>query len=102
MFLGLANCIAGFRFASNNRAMYIFIAATVLMFIFVGTVLFFKRRQRARKGAMHTPAANNFREGQESGHAYAGAGGEASLPLYDQGGIPLQSYANNQAPPVYR
>lgn len=98
MGLGLANCIAGFRFASNNRATYIFIAAMVLMIIFVGTVLFFKRRQRARKAPMNTPAAANFREGQES-TAYQG---EAALPLYDQGGIPLQSYANNQAPPVYR
>jgi hypothetical protein len=98
MTLGVANCIAGFRFASNNRGMIIFIIAAVIMVIFVATVLFFKRRQKARKAPMVTPAAYNFREGQEA-TSYTG---EAPLPLYDQGGIPLQSYANNQAPPVYR
>jgi hypothetical protein len=99
MGLGLANCISGFRFAGNNRATIIFIVAMVLMFIFVATVLFFKRRQQARKAPMNTPAAANFREGQAAAPAYTG---EAPLPLYGQGGIPLQSYANNQAPPVYR
>lgn len=99
MSLGLLNCISGFRFASNNRGMIIFIIAMVLMLIFVGTLLFFKRRQRARKAPMNTPAAANFREGQAAAPPYTG---EAPLPLYGQGGIPLQSYANNQAPPVYR
>ncbi|KAJ9605648.1 hypothetical protein H2200_009497 [Cladophialophora chaetospira] len=97
--LGLANCIAGFRFASNTRATIVFAIAAVLMLIFVGTVLFFNRRQKARKAAMNTPAAVNFREGQASAPSYST---EAPLPLYGQGGIPLQSYANNQAPPVYR
>jgi len=46
-----------------------------------------------RKGAMNTPAAFNFREGgMESGGP--------PPPLYGEGGIPLQSYANT--PPVYR
>jgi len=96
--LGLGNCIWGFRFASNNRASIGFIIATVLMIIFVSVVMFFKRRQQRRKGVMNTPAAVNFRQGQ-SQPEYTG---EAPLPLYDQGGIPLQSYANNQGPPVYR
>lgn len=104
--LGLVNCIAGFRFASNNRGTIVFIIAMVLMIIFVGTVTFFKRRQNMRKQPMNTPAAANFREGQAAGPApgYQGAGysAEAPLPLYGQGGIPLQSYANDQAPPVYR
>ncbi|EXJ66491.1 uncharacterized protein A1O5_10160 [Cladophialophora psammophila CBS 110553] len=97
--LGLANCIVGFRFAENTRATIVFAIAMVLMLIFVGTVMFFKRRQQQRKGPMNTPAAANFREGQSERSNYTG---EAPLPLYGQGGIPLQSYANNQAPPVYR
>ena len=96
--LGLGNCIYGFRFASNNRAAIVFAVAVVLMIVFVGAVMFFKRRQQRRKGVMNTPAAANFREGQSE----PGYSSEAALPLYGQGGIPLQSYANNQAPPVYR
>ncbi|ETI27076.1 hypothetical protein G647_09758 [Cladophialophora carrionii CBS 160.54] len=99
MGLGLLNCISGFRFAGNNRATIIFVVAMVLMLIFVGTVLFFRRRQQARKAPLNTPAAANFREGQAEAPSYTG---EAPLPLYGQGGIPLQSYVNNQAPPVYR
>ncbi|KIW84629.1 hypothetical protein Z517_00017 [Fonsecaea pedrosoi CBS 271.37] len=98
--LGLANCIVGFRFADNTRGTIIFAIAMVIMFIFVGTVTFFKRRQQQRKAPMNTPAAANFREGQQS--EPPNYTGEAPLPLYGQGGIPLQSYANNQAPPVYR
>ncbi|OAP64045.1 hypothetical protein AYL99_00017 [Fonsecaea erecta] len=97
--LGLANCIVGFRFADNTRATIVFAIAMLLMLIFVGTVTFFKRRQQQRKAPMNTPAAANFREGQAEPPNYTG---EAPLPLYGQGGIPLQSYANNQAPPVYR
>ena len=78
--------------------MIVFIIAAVLMIIFVATVLFFKRRHRARKGVMNTPAANNFREGQAAPEYSS----EPHLPLYGQRGIPLQSYANNQAPSVYR
>jgi hypothetical protein len=105
--LGLSNCFWGFRFASNDRASYVFLAATVIMILFVGGVTFMARRQKMRRGAGMTPAAMNFREGQQMGGTtvYSGAPGpaaESQLPLYDQGGIPLQSYANTQAPPVYR
>lgn len=94
--LGLANCIVGFRFADNTRPAIVFSILMVLMFIFVATVIFFKRRRQQRKRPMNTPAAANFREGQGQ-QEYTG---EAPLPLYGQGGIPLQSYANS--PPVYR
>jgi hypothetical protein len=107
--LGLSNCFWGFRFASNDRASYVFLAATVIMILFVGGVTFMARRQKMRKGAGMTPAAMNFREGQttQGNMPYGGAGAgphaaESQLPLYDQGGIPLQSYANTQGPPVYR
>ncbi|EXJ61514.1 hypothetical protein A1O7_01942 [Cladophialophora yegresii CBS 114405] len=99
MGLGLINCISGFRFAGSNIAMIVFIVAMFLMLIFVGTVLFLKRRQRARKAPLNTPAAANFREGHAAAPSYTG---EAPLPLYGQGGIPLHSYVDNQAPPVYR
>ena len=98
--LGLVNCFVGFRFAGNNRGIIVFAIAMVLMIIFVGSVTFFSRRQKMRKGAMNSTAAANFREGQmEPG--YAAQAQQQPLPLYSQGGIPLQNYANNQ-PPVYR
>ncbi|KAJ9495471.1 hypothetical protein LTR99_010185 [Exophiala xenobiotica] len=91
---GLINCFVGFNFAGNNRGMIIFGIAMLLMLIFVGSLTFFKRRQKLRKGPMNTPAAMNFREGQmEPGQA------GPPPPLYGEGGIPLQSY---NAPPVYR
>lgn len=93
--LGLVNCFVGFNFASNNHGMIVFGIAMALMFIIVGGLMFFKRRQKMRKGPMNTPAAFNFREGQmEPGNA------GPPPPLYGEGGIPLQSYANT--PPVYR
>ncbi|KAI1620419.1 hypothetical protein EDD37DRAFT_674626 [Exophiala viscosa] len=91
--LGLVNCFVGFNFASNNHGMIVFGIAMLLMFIIVGSLTFFKRRQKMRKGAMNTPAAFNFREG-ESGNA------GPPPPLYGEGGIPLQNYTNT--PPVYR
>ncbi|KIX04546.1 uncharacterized protein Z518_05416 [Rhinocladiella mackenziei CBS 650.93] len=97
---GLINSFIGFNFADNNRRGMILLAiAIVLMLTFIGTVLFFKRRRQVRKGPLNTPAAANFREGQmEPG--YADRQHPQSLPLYGQGGIPLQNYANT--PPVYR
>ncbi len=92
---GLVNCFVGFNFAGNNRGMIIFGIATLLMLIFVGTLTFFKRRQKLRKGPMNTPAAMNFREGQMEPRQ----AGPPAAPLYGEGGIPLQSY---NAPPVYR
>jgi hypothetical protein len=105
MGLGLANCISGFRFASNNRAAIVFGVAAIIMLIFLGTVLFFKRKQNARKRVMNTPAAQNFREGQAVGPGAPGSTAytnESQLPLYGAGGIPLQSYAESQPPPTYR
>ncbi|KAK4940914.1 hypothetical protein LTR10_019068 [Elasticomyces elasticus] len=93
--LGLVNCFVGFNFASNNHGVIVFGIAMLLMFIIVGSLTFFNRRRKMRKGAMNTPAAFNFREGgMESGN------GGPPPPLYGEGGIPLQSYANT--PPVYR
>lgn len=99
--LGLVNCLVGFRFAGNTRATIVFAIAMIIMFIFVGTLLFFKRRQRQRKAPMNTPAAVNFREGQmEPEYAGGGQQQQEPLPLYGQAGIPLQTYANT--PPAYR
>jgi hypothetical protein len=100
MTLGLANVFGGFHFAGNNHGMIGFAVAMVLMFIFVGTVIFFKRRQTVRKGAMNTPAAFNFRQGQTEPGYTGPQQQQPPPPLYGEGGIPLQNYAN--APPVYR
>lgn len=101
MSLGLSNCFVGFRFASNTRGAIVLAIAALLMIIFVVSVVFFSRRRKMRKGAMNTPAANNFREGQMGGPAPYGPQ-SPSMPSYGQGGIPLASYQNNQPPPVYR
>lgn len=102
MGLGLGNCFVGFRFASNNRAAIILLVAAIIMIVGISLVLFFVRRRKMRKGAMNTPAAFNFREGQ-MGSAPAPYGPHSpAMPNYGQGGIPLQSYQNNQPPPTYR
>lgn len=101
MSLGLSNTIVGFRFADNTRGAVVFAIAALLMIIFVCAILFFTRRRKMRKGAMNTPAAHNFREGNMGGAAPYGPQ-SPSMPSYGQGGIPLASYQNTQPPPVYR
>ncbi|RVX69624.1 hypothetical protein B0A52_06688 [Exophiala mesophila] len=104
MGLGLGNCFVGFRFASNTRAAIILLVAAIIMIVGIGVVLFFVRRRKMRKAAMNTPAAFNFREGQMNTAPPPAPYGPNSpaMPHYGQGGIPLQSYQNNQPPPTYR
>lgn len=102
MSLGLSNAFVGFSFASNTRGAIILGVATLLMIIFVFSVIFFTRRRKMRKGAMNTPAAQNFREGNMGGGPAPYGPQSPSMPSYGQGGIPLSSYQNDQPPPVYR
>ncbi|EXJ86278.1 hypothetical protein A1O1_06648 [Capronia coronata CBS 617.96] len=95
--LGLVNCFVGFRFADNNRGIVVFAIAMVIVIIFVSTMTTLARRRKLRKDVMNTPAAFNFREGQ-SAPSYPPQ--HQPPPFQNQGGIPLQNYAN--APPIYR
>jgi hypothetical protein len=98
MSMGLANCFGGFHFAGSNRGLIFMGVATVLMLVAVGSSVFFSRRNKMRKGAMNTTAAQNFREGQMEGAAPAYGPQSPAMPAYGQGGIPLQSYAQTQPP----
>ena len=86
--LGLVNVCVGFNFAGNRRPIIPFVVISLLMIIFVSGVIFFVRRRRVRRGAMNTPAAQNFREGQAHGVPAETGQGPA---------IPMQSYQPKQA-----
>ena len=85
------------------------------MVLGVGSVVFLSSRRRLRRGAMNTPAAQNFRAGQAE---YAGppgqyGGGAAYTGFYGNGagagrqesgtgpaeGVPLQPYSSHPASP---
>ena len=80
--VGLVNGILGFQFAGNNYAIIGYIIVVLLMVLFVSLIVLFKRRRSQRKNAMMTPAAQNFRQGQNEG-AYMPQNDEAALPLQD-------------------
>lgn len=87
--LGLVNVCVGLNFAGHNRPIIGFVVLTVIMIIVVTSSVLFARRRKMRKGAMNTPAAMNFREGQAA---------EGQPPGYSQNqpAIPLQTYQQGQ------
>ncbi|RMZ78317.1 hypothetical protein DV737_g3934, partial [Chaetothyriales sp. CBS 132003] len=85
--LGLINVCVGFHFAGHNRPIIGFVIVTIIMSIIVSTAIMVKRRRAVRKAAVNTPAAMNFREGQQ-----AGVGPEAPPPAYSTPAVPLESF----------
>ncbi|RMZ91089.1 hypothetical protein DV736_g1672, partial [Chaetothyriales sp. CBS 134916] len=85
--LGLINVCVGFHFAGHNRPIIGFVIVTILMIIIVSSAIMIKRRRAVRKAAVNTPAAMNFREGQQ-----AHVGPEAPPPAYSTPAVPLESF----------
>jgi hypothetical protein len=96
--MGLVNVIIGFRYAGHSRPIIGFVILAILIFSAITALILLKRRRQMRNGAMHTPAAMNFREG---GVVYGGgAAAQQGPPGYGTSqpppghgpAIPLQTY----------
>ncbi|RMZ78345.1 hypothetical protein DV738_g3863, partial [Chaetothyriales sp. CBS 135597] len=85
--LGLVNVCIGFNFAGNNKPIIGFIVLIIIMVIIVSSSILIKRRRAVRKAALNTPAAMNFREGQEAGRTQG-----AAPPSYSTPAVPLESF----------
>ena len=109
--LGLINGALGLNFAFRNLAIAGYAIVVVLMIIFVSLLIWFKKRRQARKGAMNTPAAQNFRAAHYGGgpqYAAMGGGPRDDPEPYEGAGadaVPLQTVPYQReysgAPPTY-
>ena len=94
---GLVQCAVGFHFARNDRGIIGFVVITVIMLVFVSSIVFFARRRKSRRQAYNTAAAQNFREGQ--GQEQAQGQGQYFPQYVGQEGVPLQQYGGGGGPP---
>ena len=99
--LGLANVFGGLAFAgAPARSMIVFGVALLVMLAVLAVTMFFNKRRVSRKGAYHTPAAHNFREGQME-PMYPPTPYQPYHANESTADIPLNSYSP-APPPVYR
>jgi hypothetical protein len=100
--LGTGNAINGFYFAGHRRPIIGFIVLAIVIWVAIAALVLLKQRRKNRTGVMNTPAAMNFREGQQPPSNFGGMPpGYSARP--GEIGIPLQTYQPKAAEqPHYR
>lgn len=94
---GWITVITGFVFRGEPRRIAPFVVVLLAVIIFVGGITFIMKKRKMRKGAMVTPAAQNFNDAYYNPQAappYNQSAGGYYAPGAD--GVPMQTF--NQPP----
>lgn len=105
---GFSAAIMGLLLADRKRAVIGYVVFDLLVWIVIFALVFMKKRRDMRKGTMHTPAAQNFRDANTAyshvrGDSFSRNNFQHMAPVYNPNSqqIPLVQREGSQAVEYY-